>query len=67
MTNRTQYKDHGLLNAKEMFHKAMACEYVMTAVIGKIVSESPAEFDPRRYLGPARDELIAMINDTNIN
>ena len=39
----------------------------MTAVIREIVSESPAEFDPRKYLGPVRDELIAMIKDKNIN
>lgn len=39
----------------------------MTAIIRKIFSESPAEFDPRKYLGPARDELIAMIKDKNMN
>ena len=39
----------------------------MTAVIRKIFSQSPAEFDPRKYLGPARDELIAMIQDKNLN
>jgi fructose-bisphosphate aldolase class II len=39
----------------------------MTAVIRKIFSESPSEFDPRKYLGPARDELIAMIKGKNIN
>ena len=67
MTNRTKHKDLGLLNTKEVFHKAMAGEYAMTAVIRKIVSESPSEFDPRKYLGPARDELIAMIKGKNIN
>ena len=25
--------------------------------------EKPAEFDPRKYLGPAREELKNMIND----
>ena len=39
----------------------------MTAVIRKIFSESPAEFDPRKYLGPARDELITLIIDKNKN
>ena len=39
----------------------------MTAMIRKIFAEKPAEFDPRKYLGPARDELIAMINDKNKN
>ena len=29
----------------------------MTATIRKIFVEHPAEFDPRKYLGPARDEL----------
>lgn len=39
----------------------------MTAVIRKIFSESPAEFDPRKYLGPARDELIDLIKAKNKN
>lgn len=39
----------------------------MTAVIRKIFSESPAEFDPRKYLGPARKELIGMIKDKNLS
>lgn len=34
---------------------------VMTAMIRKIFAEKPAEFDPRKYLGPARAELIKMI------
>ncbi len=29
----------------------------MTAAIRQIFVEKPAEFDPRKYLGPARDEL----------
>ena len=29
----------------------------MTAMIRKIFVDQPAEFDPRKYLGPARDEL----------
>lgn len=37
----------------------------MTAIIRKIFAENPAEFDPRKYLGPARDELIALIKDKN--
>jgi fructose-bisphosphate aldolase class II len=37
----------------------------MTALIRKILSESPAEFDPRKYLGPARDELVAMVKYKN--
>ncbi len=37
----------------------------MTAVIRKIFAENPAEFDPRKYLGPARDELIKMVKLKN--
>lgn len=33
----------------------------MTAVIRKIFAATPAEFDPRKYLGPAREELIKMV------
>jgi len=33
----------------------------MTAIIRKIFAEKPGEFDPRKYLGPARDELIKMV------
>jgi fructose-bisphosphate aldolase class II len=34
---------------------------VMTAMIRKVMIESPKEFDPRKYLGPARDEIQAMV------
>lgn len=37
----------------------------MTAVIRKIFSEKPSEFDPRKYLGPARVELIELIKEKN--
>ena len=33
----------------------------MTAVIRKVFAEKPSEFDPRKYLGPARAELIKMV------
>jgi len=32
----------------------------MTAAIRKVLAEKPAEFDPRKYLGPARDSLKEM-------
>jgi len=32
----------------------------MTAGVRKILAENPAEFDPRKYLGPARDMLKAL-------
>jgi fructose-bisphosphate aldolase class II len=33
----------------------------MTATIRKVFVESPAEFDPRKYLGPARDEIKKVV------
>lgn len=29
----------------------------MTAVVRQVFAEKPAEFDPRKYLGPARDNM----------
>ncbi len=40
---------------------------VVTAIIRKVFNEKPAEFDPRKYLGPARDELMNMIIEKNRN
>lgn len=37
----------------------------MTAAIRKTLAEKPAEFDPRKYLGPARDELVELIKHKN--
>lgn len=37
----------------------------MTAAIRKLFAEKPAEFDPRKYLGPARDALISMYKHKN--
>lgn len=37
----------------------------MTAAIRKVFAESPGEFDPRKYLGPARAELIELIKHKN--
>lgn len=39
----------------------------MTAAIRKLFNEKPAEFDPRKYLGPARDALVAMYKHKNQN
>ncbi len=39
----------------------------LTAMIRKVFAEKPGEFDPRKYLGPARDELALMIIDKNKN
>ena len=40
---------------------------VMTAKIRETFANQPAEFDPRKYLGPARDELKKMYMHKNIN
>jgi fructose-bisphosphate aldolase class II len=34
---------------------------VVTAMVRKVFAESPSEFDPRKYLGPAREELKKLI------
>jgi len=39
----------------------------MTAAIRQVFKEKPAEFDPRKYLGPARDALTEMYKHKNIN
>ena len=39
----------------------------MTALIRKVFAEKPDEFDPRKYLGPARDELKKMYAEKNKN
>ncbi len=37
----------------------------MTAIIRKVLAEKPGEFDLRKYLGPARDELTKMVKYKN--
>jgi fructose-bisphosphate aldolase class II len=37
----------------------------MTAAIRKVMAEKPGEFDPRKYLGPARAELKEMYKHKN--
>ena len=39
----------------------------MTAMIREILHNNPGEFDPRKYLGPARDELKKMYIHKNTN
>ena len=34
---------------------------VMTAKIREVFARDPAEFDPRKYLGPARDAITEMV------
>ena len=38
---------------------------VMTAKVREVLWNKPEEFDPRKYLGPARDELIKMYERKN--
>jgi fructose-bisphosphate aldolase class II len=38
---------------------------VLTAVIRKVFHDKPGEFDPRKYLGPAREELAKMVTRKN--
>ena len=57
--------DHG-----DSFELAKDCidsdgRLAMTAVIRRIFTENPAEFDPRKYLGPARDELVKVVKHKN--
>jgi len=40
---------------------------VMTARIRETFANKPEEFDPRKYLGPARDALKKMYSEKNIN
>lgn len=39
----------------------------MTAMVRKALNDKPEEFDPRKYLGPAREELIKMMIEKNEN
>ena len=39
----------------------------MTAAIRKVFAEKPAEFDPRKYLGPARDNMKKLYKHKIIN
>jgi len=39
----------------------------VTAKVREVLATKPGEFDPRKYLGPARDELIKMYKHKNEN
>jgi len=39
----------------------------MTAAVRKVFAEKPEEFDPRKYLGPARDALKELYKHKTIN
>jgi fructose-bisphosphate aldolase class II len=40
---------------------------VITAIVRKVLTEHPEEFDPRKYLGPAREELVKLLKRKNQN
>jgi fructose-bisphosphate aldolase class II len=39
----------------------------MTATVRKVFAENPGEFDPRKYLGPAREEIKRLVKHKLIN
>lgn len=39
----------------------------MTAAIREVFATKPAEFDPRKYIGPARDELKKLYSHKTVN
>ena len=39
----------------------------MTAAVRKVLIDNPAEFDPRKFLGPARDQLKELYKHKIIN
>ncbi|MBP5392166.1 MAG: class II fructose-1,6-bisphosphate aldolase [Bacteroidales bacterium] len=39
----------------------------MTAIVRKVFNEKPGEFDPRKYLGPARDEMQKLYEHKIVN
>ncbi len=39
----------------------------MTAAVRKVMHDKPSEFDPRKYLGPARDEMEKLYRHKIIN
>ena len=39
----------------------------MTAAVRKVFNDKPGEFDPRKYLGPARDEMEKLYKHKIVN
>jgi len=39
----------------------------MTAAVREVLATKPAEFDPRKYLGPARDQLKELYMHKVVN
>ena len=47
----------GRENIEPILQACRTCRLAMTAAVRLVLSDKPAEFDPRKYLGPARDEM----------
>jgi fructose-bisphosphate aldolase class II len=58
-------KLQSLLFAKST--STLTSRLAMTAAIRKVFAEKPAEFDPRKYLGPARDNMEKLYKHKIIN
>jgi fructose-bisphosphate aldolase class II len=41
------------------------CRLAITAAVRKVFAEQPDVFDPRKYLGPGRDELTKLVKHKN--
>lgn len=41
------------------------CRLAITAAVRKVLAENPGMFDPRKYLGPAREELMRLVIHKN--
>ena len=39
----------------------------MTAAVREVFALKPSEFDPRKYLGPARDEMTRLYKHKIVN
>ncbi|MDU3879718.1 MAG: class II fructose-bisphosphate aldolase, partial [Veillonella sp.] len=46
---------------EEMLRKATDLRLAMTASVREYLAQNPSEFDPRKYLGPARDAIKGMV------
>jgi fructose-bisphosphate aldolase class II len=42
-------------------------DLALTAAVRKVFAEKPAEFDPRKYLGPARDNMEKLYKHKIVN
>ena len=45
----------------------LPCHRQFAVPVRKVFAEKPQEFDPRKYLGPARDEMEKLYKEKIIN